>query len=555
MTFIEMLQQGGYILPQYNSAQQTYAVPNNGMQALQAIMQIDQQSQNRYIQGEQLNIQRSQNTQSIINSTIQNELNRKTQERLQKQMDLANEKLKFEMQKEILADIDEQRKYLKDNFLGRDQIKIQESMEKMGLDPNSILTRMKGNMNLENYMNEAFAVRAFYASQKNAFSNMQKYGEAKQHIAKNEQNLKRAEEFAKKGWLDDTVYQKYFKSLNKATADTVGFENGSVQDIDFSDKNWSSIVGFPDFLDEIQMKKTLKIEEQIKKAKMEEDLADAKYKTANAAMLTGTLDSRIKLNKAKAALDIAKANNEIDDLQFAQEQRKLKNADWELWLGENPSATAKERDEARKSIYSDNPTKPDLISSTNELLARKLDAEGASSEDIIEAQQRFNASNKTTNVNYNYPVKDATGKTIGLTNNEGVTDWGGYRTKGSEFVDGSFGGLPVSLANPSHKKLFEEGKLVFKDGKLRIKGNTVAKDLFGVSQSWGDFWEINDSVIEKAIPGIKQDGEYWEIPYDNKPLPQQSAGSGGSGAPFFNGVAPATGGSTGSNVVSKYYSK
>ncbi len=347
MTFIEMLQQGGYILPQYNSAQQTYNTPNSGMQALQTMMQIDQQAQNRYVQGEQLNMQKSQNTQSIINSTIQNELNRKTQERLQKQMDLSNEKLKFEMQKEILADIDEQRKYLKDNFLGRDQIKIQESMEKMGLDPNSIVGRMKGNMNFENYMNETFAVRAFYASQKDAFSNMQKYGEAKQHIAKSEQNLKRAEEFAKKGWLDDTVYQEYFKSLNKATADTVGFENGSVQDIDFTSKDWSSIAGFQDFLDEVQMKKSLEIEEQVKKAKMEEDLADAKYKTANAAMLTGTLDSRIKLNEAKATLDIAKANNEIDDLQFEQEQRKLKNADWELWKSENPSATAKERNEAR----------------------------------------------------------------------------------------------------------------------------------------------------------------------------------------------------------------
>ena len=66
MTFIEMLQQGGYILPQYSSGQQTYSAPAAGMQALQTMMQIDQGAQNRYIQGEQLNLQKSQNTQNTL---------------------------------------------------------------------------------------------------------------------------------------------------------------------------------------------------------------------------------------------------------------------------------------------------------------------------------------------------------------------------------------------------------------------------------------------------------------------------------------------------------
>jgi len=146
-------------------------------------------------------------------------------------------------------------------------------------------------------------------------------------------------------------------------------------------------------------------------------------------------------------------------------------------------------------------------------------------------------NNKSTDVNY---TTDGNGRQ-GITDDKGITNWGGYRTKGNEFIDGIFGGLPVSLENPAHKKLFEEGKLVFKDGKLRIKGNTVAKDLFGVSQDWGDFWEINDSVIQNAIPGIKQDGEYWEIPYDNKPLPQQTTGASSSINPAFkvNGGATA----------------
>lgn len=524
MTFIDMLQQGGYILPQYNSAQQTYAVPNNGMQALQTMMQVDQQGQNRYLQGEQLNLQKAQATQSFISSTIQNELNRKTQERLQKQMDLSNEKLKFQMQKEILDDIDEQRKYMKDNFLGRDQIKMQESMQKMGLDPNSILGRMKGNMNLENYMNEAFAVRAFYASQKDAFSNMQKYGQAKEHIAKSTENLKRAEEFAKKGWLDDTAYQKYFKSLNKATADTVGFENGSVPDIDFSNKDWSFIAGFPDFLDEIQMEKTLEIEEQVKKAKMEEDLADAKYKTANAAMLTGTLDSRIKLNEAKATLDIAKANNEINDMQFEQEQRVLQNADWELWKKENPDATATERSNARNNIYSSKPTAAAGPLSVDEAYVKSLETGDTYMEDKLYNYKTAN-NNKSTSVTY---TTDKNGNTIGVTDKQGVTNWGTHRTdKEGNFLDGTYGGRVLT-----REQLEAAGATIHDDGSIDIEQSKLIKLIPAITSKGNKlnsnnikafFGDANATMIEDTWGT----DNLWTIK-GKGPLPQNTTGNSSS---------------------------
>ena len=134
MTFIEMLQQGGYILPQYSSGQQTYQAPNAGMQTLQTMMQIDQQGQNRYMQGEQLNLQRSQNTQNIIDSTIRNRISIEQNERLKKQLDLSNKKLEFEMQKAILDDLDAQRTEIQSSFLTRDQLLYDDLLKKQGLD-------------------------------------------------------------------------------------------------------------------------------------------------------------------------------------------------------------------------------------------------------------------------------------------------------------------------------------------------------------------------------------------------------------------------------------
>jgi len=148
MTFIEMLQQGGYILPQYSSGQLTYQAPNTGMQSLQTMMLLDQNAQQRYIQGEQLNLQRSQNVQNMINSTVQNEMNRKTSERMQKQIDLSNQKLQFEMHKSILKDMDEERERLNSSFLLRDRLQIEKDLADQGLDEAGMLEAMKGDLTL-----------------------------------------------------------------------------------------------------------------------------------------------------------------------------------------------------------------------------------------------------------------------------------------------------------------------------------------------------------------------------------------------------------------------
>lgn len=559
MTFIEMLQQGGYILPQYSSGQQTYSAPAAGMQTLQTMMQVDQGAQNRYLQGEQLNLSKSQNTQNIINSTIQNQLNRKTQERLQKQMDLSNQKLEFDMQKAILNDMKANREEMKTMFLDSDQARIQQALSDAGLDEAGLMKnmQMKGGMNFKNWMEEQVNHRKFINLQKNALDRKYKYDQGEKFINDAEKQLAKADVLAKAGILDDTVYSDFVNDLNQSTGKLIKYNSGEVTDLDFTDDTWSKISGFGDFIDEEQMKHNAKVEEQIKTAKMQEDLADAAYKTANAQMLTNTLDSRIKLNEAKAALDLAKANSEISDMQFEQEQRKLQDADWNIWLQENPNASATERSTARATIYNGTGTsgsKIDAISSPQELMARQMAEQGYTVEQIIDANQRFNSSTKTSDVNYKY---DESGNIEAKVSKDGTTDYGGrtvdkdgitvtsitlgndiYKTVGGSGKDkDQVTGLPLGVkaflvekVDPTTKK---------KKGYLKLTGgDTSARNWiykkYGESFGWGT---INDDLKDFPTKANAPEGTHWGddgflyVPQDNVKLP--AAASSATGATFF----------------------
>lgn len=519
-----MLQQGGYILPQYSSGQQTYSAPAAGMQTLQTMMQVDQGAQNRYLQGEQLNLSKSQNTQNIINSTIQNQLNRKTQERLQKQMDLSNQKLEFDMQKAILKDIDEEREKLNSSFLLRDRLQIEKDLTDQGLDEAGIIAGMKGDLSFDNYSKFQLKRQSIIAKQKNGFTNMQTYNQASKLVEKTDAELKRAYELMKVGALDYNAFEKYLQNSKEAAIELIKFENGDVQNIDFKDSKWSGITGATDFLDEVQMKHNAKIEEQIKTAKRQEDLADAAYKTANAQMLTNTLDSRIKLNEAKAALDLAKANSEISDMEFDQSIRKLQDEEWNMWMQENPNAPVKERISARNEIYSDKG--PDK-STSNYTSAEQMYAEGVrtQNQDLMDAAMQWKTAdnNKTTVVDYR---TDSAGKQ-GIVDKDGNVNYGGYWTTNKDGKDTWAGGI---YGKKRIEAKYIESKL--KDNIIQpqadgsIKLDMTDSDVlifFGISptSNWGfGNWDSDD--IKQNIPNAKKEGNYWIIPPDNIGVPQTS---------------------------------
>lgn len=253
MNFIELLQQGGYILPQYNTGQQTFQAPNTGMQSLQSMMAIDQGAQQRYMQGEQLNLQRSQNTQNIINSTIQNNLNRQTQERLQKQMDLTNAKMEYDMKKETLDRLDADREKLNKMFLSKDLAKIQKSLEDNGLDDASIgkkLSGIKGTQSFDVGMELITARRTLIASQKTGLDNMQTYNQGKKIREDAAAQIEKAKYLFDNNLMNAEVFGKFMSDLTTATDDMLKFENGQLDNLDFNSSHWAGILGAPKFLDE-----------------------------------------------------------------------------------------------------------------------------------------------------------------------------------------------------------------------------------------------------------------------------------------------------------------
>lgn len=553
MTFIEMLQQGGYILPQYSSGQQTYQAPNAGMQTLQTMMQIDQQGQNRYMQGEQLNLQRSQNTQNIIDSTIRNRISIEQNERLKKQLDLSNKKLEFEMQKAILDDLDAQRTEIQSSFLTRDQLLYDDLLKKQGLDQASMLGKMKGEQSMENWMEHRINERAFRSTFKNGYTNMQTYTQAKSYVDKTSEELKRAKILMDNKILDGNTYEKYVVDAQKAAAELAAFENGTAQAIDFKSSHWAGIIGAPDFLDEAQMKHNITIENQVKEATRLKDIA-------NANMITQTTPSEIKLNEAKSRLDIAKANSEISDMEFEQGIRKLQDEEWNMWMQKNPNASIDERIASRNKIYSNVGGK----STSGYASAEQMYAEGVrtGNQELINAAIRWKTAdnNKSTDVNYRY---DGNGKVEGIVQADKSIDYGG-RTVDKDGVTVT----SITLGNEVYKITGGSGKdkdqvigLPFdasliemmdpitgrKKGYLKIKGNnTTARDWVYSKYGESHGWRTGDDELEafstksKAPTGtIYKDG-YLYIPQDDISIQP---------------TAPSVNNPTNSSVVNKYYPK
>lgn len=324
MTFIEMLQQGGYILPQYSQGQQFYAAPNSGMQTLNTMMQVDQQAQNRYIQGEQLNLQRAQTTQNIINSTIQNELNRKTQERLQKQMDLSNKKLEFQMQKEILDRMEEQRKYVKDNFLLKDQLKIQEALEKAGFGEADLIGKMGGGMDMENFMKWEVGGRAIIGTHKQAFTDMNTFGQGKDYLAQAEKQLELVDDLYKDGVLNYEVHNKFIDDLREATKQLIDFQNGAIPALDFKSEAWAGILGVQDFIDETLMEQKRIADQKLQEAKTTKLGVDSEVALMEAEMQKELLPVKKDLLVAQAALDKAEAESTLALIPVQQQESAIK---------------------------------------------------------------------------------------------------------------------------------------------------------------------------------------------------------------------------------------
>jgi hypothetical protein len=536
MTFIEMLQQGGYILPQYSSGQQTYQAPNNGMQALQTMMAIDQGANQRYMQGEQLNLQKSQNTQNIIDSSIRNKISLENNERLKKQMDLSNAKLEFQMQKELLDYVDADREKTNSMFITRDKVLLDKMYADAGLDDGNILKTigsMKGTQGFGDVLQQMGSRKALAAGFKNGMTNMQTYSQAGKLVKDTNEQLDRAQKLmSAKIPIDTDIYSKYIAASQQAADDTIKFERGELQSIDFNKDYWKTITGLPDFLNDMEYKNQLDLQQQA-------DKQDIQNKILTGHLTQARTQGEIEdVKQAQIMRPIKQMTESLNALGDISKNFGLINGLKQFGINRNPSDIAGILEDINKlspekmqgiaTMFEEERLKQQqtktegLPNSMNEEIARRVN----SGELTVEEGMKL-LNTKESTVNY---TTDSAGRQ-GATDSKGVTNYGGYKTDSKGWLGGTYGGKYIE-AKYIKDDLEKNSILPQADGSLKINGTDKVMKLFGIeaTSNWG-FGNWDEDDIKKAIPNAKQEGTYWIIPPDDIALPTATENSGEFFAP------------------------
>lgn len=309
MNFIKILQQGGFILPQYAPMQSTYTPPNSAMQSLNSMLQSDQQTFNQNVQLQQLNMQDQQLAVQKSNAYNSAKIQSENQTRLNAINDLQIEAHRFKESQEILKQLDAQRKSIKEGFLPKDQISVQNVLKESGLDEEGILNsaQMKGGLSFKNVMPEFLKARSLISAQKNGLTNMQNFTKASEIITHGTKELERGFKLLNDGILEPKAFLDYISALNAVQKDAIDFYNGSINSLDFENDNFSKVAGVGNFLDEVALKNKIQIAQDLEKANTASKLADANLKKVNADIAM----AKLPYETAKMFSDMITSNKDM----------------------------------------------------------------------------------------------------------------------------------------------------------------------------------------------------------------------------------------------------
>lgn len=562
-------QAGGLVLPQYSGSQVTIQPPQSNL--LNVPVNNDW---NRGMQMDQLNMQREAAAANTVNTIMDNRIKMQTQERLNKQMDLQNKRLEWEQMKEGAKVIEETLKLSKDNLLGPDSAKFDELLKEQGYGADKIA----GESDIMQIFKNRNAVNGLLYQQKQGLSNKANFIEMNKVLDDTDKLLKRADEVADLGYLKEEVRDSLLTSATALRKKQMGLANGTNGGWDiYSDPDYLNVTSGISFVDDAEYKlisdtkqKEAEANRRVRDINAEVDMIEAENKR-------NLIPSTISLNTSKAVLAEAQAKEMLDSLPTTLKSMEVKNKLAELqanmdiksfetmlgiydkYLKENPNSTATEQQQffnKLKKEYVDG-SKTEGPLSVAELFTESYKK---GDEDGMQAAMDFQTANnnKTTDVNYTYPVKDAAGNTIAITNKEGITDYGSHRVdKDKKFIDGTYGGRVLT-----REQLEAAGATIHDDGSIDIKQSKLVNLIPAISSKGNIlnsnnikefFGDTNATMIKDAWGLSGQADNLWTIK-GKGPLPQQQTAQGGaSGVPFYKPTTPAIGGSTGSNVVNKYY--
>jgi hypothetical protein len=500
-------QSGGLILPQYSGAQQSYALPGSGMQTLNTFMQIDQQSQQRYMQQQQLNMQRSQQTQNMLNSSIEMQLRRSQQERVNKQIDLQNKKFEYQQMKDNLDLITEGLAIGSEEFIEADRAKIDALLAPEKEKLSSLDTR-----DTEAIFKQSAKLKMVKASYANGYKNADALKKAKELLDKNP-NDELLDFATKNDVLDVDVYEDYTNSkLEWVKAVNQFSKTGDVSVLDNARQYREALETTQKMVSSDLFKEKIEIAKIVQQSKAEENRANA--------------------DKIRIATEIAKKEAPLKEaqLRFEHEQNMRKGAEFAKWEKDNPNATIEERDIMYDRLFSDKSAQQNQYTSSEQMYAEGYRTNDPGMMDAA-MQWKMADNNKTTNVNYTTDGK-------GIIDKDGSINYGGYGiNKDNTWAWGIYGNNQIK--RDQIKDEIESGAVIPQgDGSLKIIDDATVMKIFGIEATWGN---SDSGDIKAALPGAKKVGGSWIIPKDNVALPQQT----NTFDSYFNSPSsgsPATGG-------------
>lgn len=510
---LPFFQGGGLVLPQYRPTGATLQTPQTANLLINTYNQNSQQDFGRYMQLEQLGMQRQQQAEQINNSRMDQQFKMSQQIRVNKQIDLQNKKFEYEQLQTIVTAQSKALEWGTDEFLPADQAKLDELFKPINEQLNTGDT-----LDLENIYKLERQKKMIAMHYENGYANKKEYTSAAKLLT-NDPNQPLRLEYAKAGYIDqdaDAIYVQnkidYFKNLEqfKATGDRTYLDNVKALA--------PKIATIQDLIDE-----------------------DAQNKINEANRMEQ--QATILQKQTTAELNIAKANNEKQTLPAQIEalnvKNKIANAEGKVdirtsniflkWLDDNPNASLEEVGKAKQQILGTNKT-TGTLSLDDQLAAQVANNDIDGQERTLSAMRdRAAAMAKTTNVNYGTIQNSA--KEEGRVSKDGSIDFGGYQLdKAGNFVGGQYGGVKIQAKNLK-KELDSKTIILQTDGSLKIKDDATIMKIFGIKATFAfGFGNTDAQDIKEALPGANKVDGSWIIPHDIIALPIQSEGSNSNSA-------------------------
>jgi hypothetical protein len=527
INIIPLYQVGGPVLPQYTPTETSMYRPQQSANTALEFSQRNLELQNqKEIQQQQLGMQRDAQLQNSYQTAMnlrfqkdQQELLKAREERYLKQLDLQNKKLELDQIKTAQTEFQSLLDLDNDVFLEGDNAKIQEQMKSDKMDDESF-----ANLDLRDptVVYDAMNKRRVYMSKyKDAYSNKKAYTDGIK-ILDNDENDKLIEQAAKGGFLDFDKQKAYTTSKLEYRKALEEFrKTGDKTILDNAKQHLDNISQLQTFINEDLYKKQQQLAEQEQETNIIVGQAEAKAKTAQAAVDQATADFKVKNIDLLTQAEKAKLETTLVDLEMKSMESKAIKEAWDAFKISNPD-----------------PTPQDIIAFRNSLEGKFQSLDDYYDQQVIQGtmtpEQRNALKTKTTtSTTTTYKIDPSNGQQYVEDGSKRI--YNGYSTKDTgEFISGFYGPNNMEISMNKNGKDFKNGSIsVDSSGNLIMNTGDVIK-ILGVSKSWLE-WDETD--IKEQIPTAVQleDGN-WKIP----PSSQSSFGVSSTGGSSSTSTSTST---------------